>query len=65
MSDNWQSHANFGLLYLMGNRGFYKYLRVNFVPDITFEEACDLRAQLLRGLSRHGAMAKRVCAPHP
>ena len=35
--------CNFGLLYLMGNRGFYRYLRVNFVPDITFERACELR----------------------
>jgi DNA polymerase-1 len=26
--------CNFGLLYLMGNRGFYRYLRINFVPDI-------------------------------
>ena len=30
--------CNFGLLYRMGNSGFYNYLRVNFVPDITFEE---------------------------
>jgi DNA polymerase I-like protein with 3'-5' exonuclease and polymerase domains len=35
--------CNFGLLYRMGNRGFYNYLRVNYVPDITFEEACELR----------------------
>ena len=41
--------ANFGLLYLMGNRGFYRYLRINFVPDITFEEACDLRARFFAG----------------
>jgi DNA polymerase-1 len=37
--------ANFGLLYLMGNRGFYRYLRINFVPNISYEEACDLRAR--------------------
>ena len=41
--------CNFGLLYRMGNRGFYNYLRVNFVPDITFEEACDLRARFFAG----------------
>jgi DNA polymerase I len=29
----------------MGNRAFYKYLRVNYVPEITFEEACELRAR--------------------
>ena len=37
--------CNFGLLYRMGNRGFYNYLRINFVPDITFEAACDLRTR--------------------
>jgi DNA polymerase I len=37
--------CNFGLLYRMGNCGFYNYLRVNFVPDITFEEACELKAR--------------------
>jgi DNA polymerase I len=41
--------CNFGLLYRMGNRGFYKYLRVNFAPDITFEEACELRARFFAG----------------
>ena len=41
--------CNFGLLYRMGNRGFYNYLRVNFVPDITFEEACELRARFFAG----------------
>jgi DNA polymerase I len=41
--------CNFGLLYRMGNRGFYNYLRVNFVPDITFEEACELKAQFFAG----------------
>ena len=35
--------CNFGLLYRMGDNGFYNYLRANFVPDITFEAACDLR----------------------
>ena len=41
--------CNFGLLYRMGNRGFYNYLRVNFVPDITFENACELRARFFAG----------------
>ena len=41
--------CNFGLLYLMGNRGFYRYLRINFVPNITFEEACELRARFFDG----------------
>ena len=41
--------CNFGLLYRMGDRGFYKYLRVNFVPDITFEDACELRACFFAG----------------
>jgi DNA polymerase I len=41
--------CNFGLLYLMGNKGFYNYLRVNFVPDITFEHACELKARFFAG----------------
>ena len=41
--------CNFGLLYRMGNSGFYNYLRVNFVPDITFEDACELRARFFAG----------------
>jgi DNA polymerase-1 len=41
--------CNFGLLYRMGNRGFYNYLRVNFVSDITFENACELRARFFAG----------------
>ena len=41
--------CNFGLLYLMGNNGFYNYLRVNFVPDITFEHACELKARFFAG----------------
>jgi DNA polymerase-1 len=41
--------CNFGLLYRMGNRGFYNYLRVNFVPDITLEEACELKARFFAG----------------
>ena len=41
--------CNFGLLYRMGNKGFYNYLRVNFVPDITFEQACELKAQFFAG----------------
>jgi DNA polymerase I-like protein with 3'-5' exonuclease and polymerase domains len=41
--------CNFGLLYRMGNPGFYNYLRSNFVPDITFEDACELRARFFAG----------------
>jgi DNA polymerase-1 len=41
--------CNFGLLYRMGNPGFYNYLRVNFVPDITFEHACELKARFFAG----------------
>jgi DNA polymerase-1 len=37
--------CNFGLLYRMGDRGFYNYLRAGFQPDITYAEACDLRAR--------------------
>jgi DNA polymerase I-like protein with 3'-5' exonuclease and polymerase domains len=33
----------------MGNAGFYNYLRINFVPDITFERACELRARFFAG----------------
>ena len=43
--------CNFGLLYRMGDNGFYKYLRANFVPDITFERACELKAQFFAGYS--------------
>jgi DNA polymerase-1 len=41
--------CNFGLLYRMGNNGFYNYLRANFIPNITFEEACDLKARFFAG----------------
>lgn len=41
--------CNFGLLYRMGDNGFYNYLRANFVPGITFEEACELRSQFFAG----------------
>jgi DNA polymerase I len=37
--------CNFGLLYRMGDRGFYNYLRAGFQPDITYADACDLRAR--------------------
>lgn len=33
----------------MGNIGFYNYLCVNFVPDISFEEACELKARFFAG----------------
>jgi DNA polymerase I-like protein with 3'-5' exonuclease and polymerase domains len=36
-------------LYRMGNNGFYNYLRANFVPDITFERASELKAQFFGG----------------
>ena len=41
--------CNFGLLYRMGDNGFYNYLRANFVPDITFDRSCELRAQFFAG----------------
>lgn len=37
--------CNFGLIYRMGNTTFYHYLRADFVSDITFEKACELRAR--------------------
>jgi DNA polymerase I len=43
--------SNFGLLFRMGDRGFYKYLRVNYVPDITFDEACELKAKFFSAYS--------------
>jgi DNA polymerase-1 len=33
----------------MGDHGFYNYLRANFVPDITFDRARELRAQFFAG----------------
>ena len=41
--------CNFGLLYRMGDRGFFNYLRANFVPDITFEDARELKAKFFAG----------------
>ena len=41
--------CNFGLLYRMGDNGFYNYLRANFVPDTTFEEACELKRNFFAG----------------
>jgi DNA polymerase I-like protein with 3'-5' exonuclease and polymerase domains len=41
--------CNFGLLYRMGDNSFYNYLRANFVPDITFERARELKAQFFAG----------------
>lgn len=41
--------CNFGLLYRMGDNGFYNYLRANFVPDITFERACELKGLFFAG----------------
>jgi DNA polymerase I len=41
--------CNFGLLYRMGNYGFYNYLRANFIPDITFERARELKALFFAG----------------
>ena len=41
--------CNFGLLYRMGNRGFYNYMRAGYQPNITYAEACDLRAQFFEG----------------
>jgi DNA polymerase I-like protein with 3'-5' exonuclease and polymerase domains len=41
--------CNFGLLYRMGDRGFYNYLRAGYQPDITYAEACDMRARFFEG----------------
>ena len=41
--------CNFGLLYRMGDNGFYNYLRANFAPDVAFEAACDLRRNFFAG----------------
>jgi DNA polymerase-1 len=41
--------CNFGLLYRMGDTGFYNYLRANFVPDTTFEEACEFKRNFFAG----------------
>jgi DNA polymerase I-like protein with 3'-5' exonuclease and polymerase domains len=41
--------CNFGLLYRMGNQTFYDYLGANYVPDITFERACELRELFFAG----------------
>jgi DNA polymerase I len=41
--------CNFGLLYLMGDRGFYQYLRVNYNPNITFEYARELKEKFFTG----------------
>ena len=41
--------CNFGLLYRMGNTGFFNYLRANFAPNITYAEACDLRGRFFAG----------------
>src|SRR4029077_15809390 len=41
--------CNFGLLYRMGDNGFYNYLRANFAPNMTFEAACDLRRNFFAG----------------
>jgi DNA polymerase I-like protein with 3'-5' exonuclease and polymerase domains len=40
--------CNFGLLYRMGDRGFYNYVRAGFQADITYAEACDLRARFFQ-----------------
>jgi DNA polymerase I len=42
--------CNFGLLYRMGNRSFYNYIRAGYQPNITYAEACDLRARFFEGL---------------
>lgn len=40
--------CNFGLLYRMGDVGFYNYLRANFMPDVTFEEARELKSKFFK-----------------
>jgi DNA polymerase-1 len=41
--------CNFGLLYRMGDRSFYNYLCAEFQLDITYAEACDMRAKFFQG----------------
>jgi DNA polymerase-1 len=41
--------CNFGLLYRMGDRGFYNYMRGGYQPKITYAEACNLRARFFEG----------------
>jgi DNA polymerase-1 len=41
--------CNFGLLYRMGDNGFFNYLRANFMPEVTFEQACDLKDAFFAG----------------
>ena len=41
--------CNFGLLYRMGARGFFNYLRTSFEPDITYEEASRRRDLFFAG----------------
>jgi DNA polymerase I len=41
--------CNFGLLYRMGNRSFYNYIRAGYQPNITYAEACNLRARFFEG----------------
>jgi len=41
--------CNFGLLYRMGERGFFNYLRTSFEPGITYEEACRRRDLFFSG----------------
>ena len=40
---------NFGVLYRMGNRGFYNYMRAGFQPTISYAEACNLRSRFFDG----------------
>src|SRR6516165_10858615 len=41
--------CNFGLLYRMGDHSFYNYLCAEFQLDITYAEACDMRARFFQG----------------
>jgi DNA polymerase-1 len=41
--------CNFGLLYRMGDQAFYNYLRAEVQTNISYDEACDMRARFFQG----------------
>ena len=49
--------CNFGLLYRMGDNGFYNYLRANFVSGHHFRSGLRSEKQVLRRLPRYGTLA--------
>jgi DNA polymerase I-like protein with 3'-5' exonuclease and polymerase domains len=41
--------CNFGLLYMMGDRAFFNYVRAGYQPNITYSDACELRTRFFEG----------------